>query len=181
MHAAARACRLPECPLQGACVTVMVARALRVHLTRREGAEGGTPLQARPTHSCSTAAAFELRARRWQLAPEGALAAPGGATRGGGTRRLLQRRPRGSPCPAARAATRPEVCARSAPVAARRGAAGRLAAASTGGARQPKRQAHLRRHHTVAPGRCVIDRLYKCYSTQPRNYRRRPRRRLLRP
>ena len=132
MHAAARACRLPECPLQGACVTVMVARALRVHLTRREGAEGGTPLQARPTHSCSTAAAFELRARRWQLAPEGALAAPGGATRRGGTRRLLQRRPRGSPCPAARAATRPEVCARSAPVAARRGAAGRLAAASTG-------------------------------------------------
>ena len=133
MHAAARVCRLLERPLQGACVPLMVARALRVHLTRREGAVGGTPLQARPTHSCSTAAAFELRARRWQLAPEGALAAPGGATRGGGTRRLLQRRPRrGSPCPAARAATCPEVCARSAPVAARRGAAGRLAAASTG-------------------------------------------------
>ena len=130
MHAAARVCRLLERPLQGACVPLMVARALRVHLTRREGAEGGTPLQARPTHSCSTAC--ELRARRWQLAPDGALAAPGGATRGGKTRRLLQRRPRGSPCPAARAATRPEVCARSAPVAARRGAAGRLAAASTG-------------------------------------------------
>ena len=67
-----RACRLPERPLQGACVPLMVARALRVHLTRREGAEGGTPLQARPTHSCSTAC--ELRARRWLLAPEGGQA-----------------------------------------------------------------------------------------------------------
>ena len=126
--------------------------ALRVHLTRREGATRGAPLHTPPTHTCSTAC--ELRARRGrQLAPERAPAALGGATPGGGTRRLLQRRPRGSPCPMARVAARPEVCARSPPPpAARRGSAGATPRCRVDPQRHNRsRQVHPRQRRPAGP------------------------------
>ena len=127
--------------------------ALRVHLTRREGATRGAPLHTPPTHTCSTPC--DLRARRgWrQLAPERAPAALGGATPGGGTRRLLQRRPRGSPCPMARVAARPEVCARSPPPpAARRGSAGATPRCRVDPQRHNKsRQVHPRQRRPAGP------------------------------
>ena len=154
MHAAARVCRLLERPLQGACVPLMVARALRVHLTRREGAEGGTPLQARPTHSCSTAC--ELRARRWLLAPEGGQA----------QRRVRPPTPRCAhgALRSTRAAGPPDVSPPR-PPDERDNRSGR----HTYGGTAPSRQAG------VSSTACTSA------ITQPRSYRRCPRRRLLRP
>ena len=77
----------------------------------------------------------------------------GGATPGGGTRRLLQRRPRGSPCPMARVAARPEVCARSPPPpAARRGSAGATPRCRVDPQRHNRsRQVHLRQRRPAGP------------------------------
>ena len=150
--------------------------ALRVHLTRREGATRGAPLHTPPTHTCSTPC--ELRARR-----------------GGGSSHPRERRPHlAEPRPAAGLGASCSVALEGhhaqwrvwppAPRCAhgvlllRPRAAGpperRLAAAST-----PSDTTEAGRctyGSAAPPGPWAIDRLYECYHAHTRGYRRRARR-----